>query len=71
MQTIQSSYQPTHISEDCLYLNVFVPMNLSEKVTTPKSAMVFVHGGSFVEGSGITYDGGLVVRVCFYTRLHR
>ncbi|XP_050441252.1 juvenile hormone esterase-like [Adelges cooleyi] len=35
-------------SEDCLYLNIFVPQELNEK----KPVMMFVHGGAFNFGSG-------------------
>ncbi|XP_050438029.1 juvenile hormone esterase-like [Adelges cooleyi] len=35
-------------SEDCLYLNIYVPQELNEM----KPVMVFVHGGAFNYGSG-------------------
>ncbi|HLZ75673.1 carboxylesterase/lipase family protein [Phenylobacterium sp.] len=48
-------------SEDCLFLNVFAPAK------TPKSGdavMVFIHGGSFIRGSGGVplYDGSALAR---------
>ncbi|XP_029344195.1 esterase FE4-like [Acyrthosiphon pisum] len=36
-------------SEDCLYLNIFVPQ---EEVAEKKAVMVFIHGGAFNFGSG-------------------
>ena len=40
-------------SEDCLYLNVYAP----ESSGHPLPVMVWVHGGTFVAGSGAQYDG--------------
>jgi para-nitrobenzyl esterase len=40
-------------SEDCLYLNVYAPA--SPAPNTP--VMVWLHGGSFIAGTGNTYDG--------------
>ncbi|KAF0751373.1 esterase E4-like isoform X1 [Aphis craccivora] len=36
-------------SEDCLYLNIFVPQ---EEMVEKKAVMVFIHGGAFNYGSG-------------------
>ncbi len=42
--------------EDCLYLNVFVPVDaVTESSRLP--VMVWFHGGSFKSGSGSTYNG--------------
>jgi para-nitrobenzyl esterase len=41
-----------HASEDCLTLNVWTPAPSNER----KPVMVWIHGGSFVNGSGSTYD---------------
>ncbi len=43
-------------SEDCLFLNVFGP---AAKPKAPEAVMVFIHGGSFIRGSGGVplYDG--------------
>ena len=51
------------MSEDCLYLNVYVPAGVVGKVDTPEETllpvMVWFHGGGFQQGSGrrIEYDG--------------
>ena len=49
---------PTAISEDCLYLNVYVPTKaLQQEEQLP--VLVYYHGGSFAWGSGgsFLYDG--------------
>ncbi|XP_018324114.1 uncharacterized protein LOC108736254 [Agrilus planipennis] len=39
--------------EDCLYINVFSPELPEKKVDfVPKPVMVYIHGGSFIQGSG-------------------
>ena len=43
-----------NMSEDCLYLNIWTP------TATPDArlpVMVYIHGGSFIIGSGEQYDG--------------
>ncbi|XP_061179317.1 uncharacterized protein LOC133187934 [Saccostrea echinata] len=45
-------------SEDCLYLNVFVPNNVS--VSAKKPVMVWIHGGGFVGGSAHLYDSSVL-----------
>lgn len=44
------------MSEDCLYLNIYVPPT-DKKSHKPKKVMFWIYGGSFVDGSGIEYDG--------------
>ncbi|XP_044515652.1 liver carboxylesterase 1-like [Gracilinanus agilis] len=44
----------TH-SEDCLYLNIYTPANLTKKTKLP--VMVWVHGGGLFMGGASTYDG--------------
>lgn len=42
-------------SEDCLFLNIYVPGNAAAGSKLP--VMVFIHGGGFVNGAGSQYDG--------------
>ncbi|XP_013790869.1 acetylcholinesterase-like [Limulus polyphemus] len=59
----------TPVSEDCLYLNIYVPRNstLGFGIDNPKSedlipVMVFIHGGKFHYGSSSpdAYDGAVL-----------
>lgn len=43
-------------SEDCLYLNIYIPGNSSFS-TKNYAVMVYIHGGSFVDGGAEIYDG--------------
>lgn len=45
----------TNVSEDCLFLNIYVPRNIS--ITNNMTVMVWIHGGSFLFGQGMLYDG--------------
>ena len=50
------------MSEDCLYLNVYMPLNSSQN--SSKAVMVFLHGGgfeSYTAGADI-YNSELFVR---------
>ncbi|XP_076848995.1 cAMP-regulated D2 protein [Brachyhypopomus gauderio] len=55
---------PLQVSEDCLYLNVFVPVSvdLSLQTTSTLPVMVWIHGGSFIAGSASKplYDGRFI-----------
>lgn len=43
-------------SEDCLYLNVYIPGNtINDENNYP--VMIYIHGGSFVDGGADVYDG--------------
>ncbi|XP_064614448.1 putative inactive carboxylesterase 4 [Liolophura sinensis] len=46
------------MEEDCLYLNIYTPLNTS--VTSSKTVMVWIHGGSFTMGSGQDYPGTML-----------
>ncbi|KAJ8303855.1 hypothetical protein KUTeg_017438 [Tegillarca granosa] len=39
------------MSEDCLYLNIYVPIN-TKKIASNMAVMVWIHGGAFTSGSG-------------------
>uniref|UniRef100_A0A8D1TSV0 Carboxylic ester hydrolase n=1 Tax=Sus scrofa TaxID=9823 RepID=A0A8D1TSV0_PIG len=42
-------------SEDCLYLNIYTPADLTKRGRLP--VMVWIHGGGLVVGGASTYDG--------------
>lgn len=46
---------PLKFSEDCLYLNIYTPADLTKKSRLP--VMVWIHGGGLVVGGASTYDG--------------
>ncbi|KAJ9461743.1 cAMP-regulated D2 protein [Diplonema papillatum] len=48
---------PPKISEDCLFLNVFTPMDAKKGDGLP--ILFFIHGGNFFQGygGGVLYDG--------------
>ncbi|XP_006863700.1 PREDICTED: cocaine esterase [Chrysochloris asiatica] len=48
----------THISEDCLYLNVYTPAHTHEGSNLP--VMVWIHGGGLVMGMASMYDGSVL-----------
>ncbi|KAK2858712.1 hypothetical protein Q5P01_003332 [Channa striata] len=55
---------PRVVSEDCLYLNIFVPLDVdfSSPLRTPLPVMVWIHGGDFIAGSASKplYDGRFI-----------
>ncbi|CAG2236092.1 CES1 [Mytilus edulis] len=46
------------LSEDCLFLNIYVPSSAS--VNNKKSVMIWIHGGGYVVGQGMFYDGSFL-----------
>ncbi|OWK15676.1 hypothetical protein Celaphus_00004130, partial [Cervus elaphus hippelaphus] len=42
-------------SEDCLYLNIYTPADLTKRSRLP--VMVWIHGGGLMVGGASTYDG--------------
>ena len=46
------------ISEDCLFLNVFVPSTI--KPDDKMAVMVWIHGGGFIFGTSTFYPGGVL-----------
>ncbi|XP_061072571.1 cAMP-regulated D2 protein-like [Conger conger] len=55
---------PAKVSEDCLYLNIFVPLDIDLKspLLKPLPVMVWIHGGDFIAGSASKplYDGRFI-----------
>ncbi|XP_023138641.2 crystal protein [Amphiprion ocellaris] len=55
---------PHAVSEDCLYLNIFVPLgvNFTSPLQRPLPVMVWIHGGDFIAGSASKplYDGRFI-----------
>lgn len=55
---------PQKVSEDCLYLNIFVPVdvNISSPLRSSLPVMVWIHGGDFIAGSASKplYDGRFI-----------
>ncbi|KAM4621130.1 neuroligin-3a isoform 12-T12 [Polymixia lowei] len=49
-------------NEDCLYLNIYVPTEDGEYIrdTGAKPVMVYIHGGSYMEGTGNMIDGSVL-----------
>ncbi|XP_048379989.1 neuroligin-1-like isoform X5 [Stegostoma tigrinum] len=47
-------------SEDCLYLNIYVPIENDIRDSGPKPVMMFVHGGSYMEGTGNMFEGSVL-----------
>ncbi|TRM63328.1 Alpha/Beta hydrolase protein [Schizophyllum amplum] len=45
-------------SEDCLFLNVFMPGDLKEEPAGKKPVIVWIHGGGYQTGSSSGYPGG-------------
>ncbi|XP_068941904.1 cocaine esterase-like isoform X2 [Petaurus breviceps papuanus] len=45
-------------SEDCLYLNIYVPVHAKEGAGLP--VMVWIHGGALVLGSASVHDGSVL-----------
>uniref|UniRef100_A0A3P8VSR2 Neuroligin-4, X-linked-like n=1 Tax=Cynoglossus semilaevis TaxID=244447 RepID=A0A3P8VSR2_CYNSE len=51
----------THQSEDCLYLNIYVPTEADiHEEGDLRPVMVYVHGGSYTEGTGNMMDGSVL-----------
>ncbi|XP_017744185.1 PREDICTED: putative inactive carboxylesterase 4, partial [Rhinopithecus bieti] len=48
---------PLKVSEDCLYLNIYTPADLTKKTGCRLPVMVWIHGGGLMVGAASTYDG--------------
>ena len=55
-----TEYDPAHGSEDCLYLNVYKPIDPARDEPLP--VMVWLHGGGFANGSGNAFFGGFLAQ---------
>nr|XP_031314278.1 liver carboxylesterase 1 isoform X1 [Camelus dromedarius]XP_031314279.1 liver carboxylesterase 1 isoform X1 [Camelus dromedarius] len=53
--TIRKEKIKLQFSEDCLYLNIYTPADLTKRSSLP--VMVWIHGGRLVMGGASTYDG--------------
>ena len=51
-------YYSVKMSEDCLFLNVFVPSTI--KPNDKLAVMVWIHGGGFSYGSASNFPGGVL-----------
>ncbi|XP_078736164.1 neuroligin-4, X-linked-like isoform X5 [Lampetra fluviatilis] len=47
-------------NEDCLYMNIYVPTEDDIRNSGPKAVLVYVHGGSYMEGTGNLLDGSVL-----------
>uniref|UniRef100_A0A4X1T8W7 Carboxylesterase type B domain-containing protein n=1 Tax=Sus scrofa TaxID=9823 RepID=A0A4X1T8W7_PIG len=55
LYVIKYHYLTLTFSEDCLYLNIYTPADLTKRGRLP--VMVWIHGGGLVVGGASTYDG--------------
>ncbi|XP_044617443.2 liver carboxylesterase-like isoform X1 [Equus asinus] len=53
--TNRKENMPLKFSEDCLYLNIYTPADLTKKSRLP--VMVWIHGGGLIIGGASSYDG--------------
>ncbi|XP_039190613.1 neuroligin-4, X-linked isoform X1 [Crotalus tigris] len=48
-------------NEDCLYLNIYIPTeNDIHDQNSKKPVMIYIHGGSYMEGTGNIVDGSIL-----------
>ncbi|XP_045162820.2 acetylcholinesterase-like [Mercenaria mercenaria] len=47
-------------SEDCLYLNIYIPGNLRVPVSKRYPVMLYIHGGGFFAGGAEVYSGNIL-----------
>lgn len=51
------SHKQQRAEEDCLFLNVWTPSSFVNSNNKSLPVLVFIHGGSFLDGSGAKYNG--------------
>ncbi|XP_064422542.1 neuroligin-3 [Latimeria chalumnae] len=56
---IVATYIQDH-NEDCLYLNIYIPTEDDIRDSGAKPVMVYIHGGSYMEGTGNMIDGSVL-----------
>lgn len=54
-RNVKEALQNKNVSEDCLFLNIHVPFDVSSNYN--KSVMVWIHGGGYSTGQAAVYDG--------------
>ncbi len=61
-QAKQGAYELPSMSEDCLHLNIWAP--LDAKSANLKKVMIYIHGGAYLRGSGSqpVYSGSNLVK---------
>jgi para-nitrobenzyl esterase len=58
-QQTDSFFPPLQMSEDCLFLHIYAPLEITEYVPV----MFWIHGGAFLTGAGALYNGtGLALK---------
>ncbi|XP_051025153.1 acylcarnitine hydrolase-like [Acomys russatus] len=58
LEMMKLTLPPSSTSEDCLYLNIYVPAHAHEGSSLP--VMVWIHGGALVMGMASIHDGSVL-----------